>query len=184
MIISKVISKVFQEGLKLIKVQAKGRSDVRIGYEIAPFGFDGKAPEGYRALICKTESAEDEVIIGYINLKQLESLGDGESRMFSVDANGEVSAFIIMRSDGNIELNGVADNAVRYAELETAFNQLQADHDDTVSKLNAVIDTLQSWTVVPQDGGAGLQLAAQALQDAVNSTADITPAKIEEIKTP
>lgn len=82
-----------------------------------------------------------------------------------------------------IEIDGDGDNMVRFSELETAYNQLKREYDDVVTKLNAVINTLQTWVVAPQDGGLALQVASAALQTAATSTGDITPAKIDEVKT-
>jgi len=82
-----------------------------------------------------------------------------------------------------IEVGGDTDFMVRFSELETAYNQLRDDHDDTVGKVNAIIEVLKTWTVVAQDGGAALKAASASLQDAVESTGDISGAKIEEIKT-
>jgi hypothetical protein len=67
---------------------------------------------------------------------------------------------------GILELNGNADFAVRYNALETAFNQLQADFD--------------AHTHLYSPGpGTPTQTAAT-----VASTADITPAKVDEVKLP
>lgn len=82
-----------------------------------------------------------------------------------------------------LEIGGSTDFMVRYSALETAYNQLKDDHDDTVQKLNAIINVLQTWVPVPSDGGAALKAAAAALMTASASTGDISGAKIDEIKT-
>lgn len=82
-----------------------------------------------------------------------------------------------------IEMDGDADFMVRFSVLQTAYNQLKSEYDDVVTKLNAVINTLKTWTVVPQDGGLALKTASAALTTATASTGDISAAKIDEIKT-
>ena len=90
--------------------------------------------------------------------------------------------YIQIKSDF-IEMDGDADFMVRFSVLETAYNQLKSEYDDVVTKLNVVINTLKTWTVVPQDGGLALKTASAALTTASASTGDISGAKIDEIKT-
>ncbi len=78
----------------------------------------------------------------------------GELRLFSTDENGILKAHIWLKNNGDIEILGDSDNMVRYSSLETAFNMLKADLD-----------------------------AARAVLSLPPSSADISFAKIDEIKT-
>lgn len=55
-------------------------------------------------------------------------VGPGERRVYSQDG-GARKATIYWRTDGQLELNGTGDHAVRFNALEIAFNQLKADFD-------------------------------------------------------
>jgi len=178
------ISHLIQDGFRRIKAVVRGKGDVQTPYEVMPFGVDAVAPQSWRAVYSETGEDGKSIIIGYFNLAQLDSLVRGEHRIYSTDTNGVVSTSIYLRGDGTMEVGGATDFMVRYNELETAFNQLKTDRDDTATKLNALLTAIQTtWVVVPNDGGAALKAAAAGLSSTSSSTADITPAKIEEIKT-
>lgn len=78
----------------------------------------------------------------------------GELRLFSTDSLGAEKKYIWLKNDDTIEIGGNSDNMVRYSVLETAFNTLLAD-------LNS----------------------ARAALSLPPSTANISGAKINEIKT-
>jgi len=175
------ITRVKQASPEFIKVLRYGKSDIQTADPILPHGIDSKPVKNDIAVYAKTNNNEQSVILGY--LKNSDITSEGEARIYATDQNGVLKFDIRLKNDGTAEIGGDSDFMVRFSVLETAYNQLKSDHDDTVSKLNAVIDLLKTWTVIAQDGGAALQLAAQALQNASNSTGDISGAKIDEIKT-
>lgn len=78
----------------------------------------------------------------------------GELRLFSTDEAGLLKKYIWLKNDDTIEIGGDIDNMVRYSALATAFNTMLTD-------LNAARSALS----LPP------------------STADISTAKIDEIKT-
>jgi hypothetical protein len=84
----------------------------------------------------------------------------GERRLYARDSNGNPIVVVWLKGDGTLELNGDADNAVRYAALETAFNQLKTDFDNHSGHF---------WP---------------ANTSPAPSTADITGAKVDEVKLP
>ena len=57
------------------------------------------------------------------------AMNAGERKLYSRDSNGDIAAFMNLLDTGIMELNGNAYSAVRFEELETAFNQLKADYD-------------------------------------------------------
>lgn len=172
------IEHAIQKGFRRIKSVVTGKDDAQTPYEVMPFGVDGVAPKSWRAVYSKTEEDGKSIIIGYFNLAQLDTLVRGEHRIYSTDPDGVISTSIYMRGDGTMEVGGDVDFMVRYNALETAFNQLQSDHDDLVTTFNAHIHTT---TATVGTGPPGVISPTTTTESP--STADITPAKIEEIKT-
>lgn len=141
--------------------------------------------------------SEDDTAIISSNLVTLPKVDSFVMVSFINDTTGYISLYSeidkILRKVGSryiqidedyIELGGDTDFMVRFSELETAYNQLKSDHDDTVGKFNALLDLIKTtWVPVPNDGGAALKAGAASLQAASNSTGDISGAKIDEIKT-
>lgn len=186
--------KVDEDGSLLIKITGCSQDDVRTGESILPFGIDSRPVKGMMAVLAESEVRGEAAIMGYMNEKNLEA-GKGEIRLYSADANQLLKTYLWLKANGTMEIGGAADNMVRYSELETAFNELKADHNDLVSKYNALAEDynelkalIAAWIPVPNDGGAKLKadLASWVTQSQAtdtNSAADITPAKINEIKT-
>lgn len=58
----------------------------------------------------------------------------GERRLYSRDGDGDLAAVIALLANGNMELNGNADSAVRHAALNTALQGL-------VTAINSVLAT-------------------------------------------
>ena len=104
------------------------------------------------------------VIVGYLNKNQL--AGIGETRIYSTDSDGALKTYVWLKSDGTIEVGGNTDFMVRYSKLEEAFNELKG-------KFNSFANAY-----VP--GGPSAQGLPATVQP---SNADITQAKIAEIKT-
>lgn len=76
-----------------------------------------------------------------------------------------------------ITINQGTDFAVRYNELESAYNQLKSDHDDLVQAFNTHVHaTAAPGAPSPPTPAAGIPASA--------STGDISGAKINEIKLP
>ena len=171
--IGKFISSAIVSGRRRIKVIVEGKDDVRKQFEAMPFGEDSIPLKDTRAIVVETGEKGKQVVVGYINVNQIESLGPGEKRIYSLQPNGDLSQYIHLKSDQTMEIGGNSDFMVRFNELKTAFDQLKDDH-------NELLNLIQTWTVVPMDGGLALQAAAATLNP---STADIDPAKINEIKT-
>jgi len=105
--IGRRIYKIFEIGAKTAK-------------ECAPFGIDSSVPDEFTAIFAKTSNIGESVVIGYIQRNQLAAVG--ETRMFSLDPDGNLSAFVWAKNDGSLQLNGDAFTAVRFAALQTALN--------------------------------------------------------------
>lgn len=84
---------------------------------------------------------------------------EGERRTYS-QVGGTRKASIYWRTSGQLELNGTGDHAVRFAALETAFNQLKSDFDGHAGHFSPS-------NVAPPP-----------------SSADIAPAKVDTVELP
>lgn len=175
MILSKVIStELAAAGRRIIKALVRGRNDVRTGRQASPYGVDSNPVAGMVAIYSQTETTGKAVIIGYLNPSQLADVG--ELRTYSTDADGNLMAYTWLKSDGTIELGGNAKNLVRFQELETGFNKLRDDFNAHLDAFNShVHPTAASGPPSIPTPGTGIP--------AVHSTADISDAKIDEIKT-
>ena len=164
----KTISTEFgNEARRIIKVLGMGKKDIQTPYESMPYGMDSNPIKGMVALQANTGEMGKTAIIGYINVNQLAKIG--ENRLYSTDEGGTEKAYIWLRNDENIEIGGDSDFMVRYSELETAFNQLKQDFNTHIHTTTATVGP----TAVP----------GVLTPPTVTSSADISGAKIEDIKT-
>ena len=162
---------------RLVKFLRFGRNDVQTAIEAAPYGFDSHPVKDMIALYAPTTQNGKSVIVGYLNKNQLAEIG--ELRLFSTNAQGDEQAYIWLKNDGVIELGGDEDFLVRYSKLEEAFNTLKAD-------LNALTNSYNSHTHVTSatiGSSATPGKVEPTASKASESNANISPAKIESIKT-
>jgi hypothetical protein len=172
-IITNIISTTFDSvKRRLIKVRVLGLNDIRTAVEVSPFGIDSNPLKDMRAIYAETANKGDRVIIGYINKNQLAAVG--EMRLFSTDAHGNLKTYIWIKNDATIEVGGNAHHMTQYEGLQTAFNQLKTDFNNLVTKFNSHVHT------GVQTGGGS---SAITPTPGTASTADITGAKIETVKT-
>jgi hypothetical protein len=80
------------------------------------------------------------VIAGYLNANR-QAL-PGEFRIYAVDDNGNEVAYAWLRKTGVLEVNGTAYNAVRYAPLDTALQDMAAKINAENVKIAAAITLL------------------------------------------
>lgn len=171
-VITNVLESFIENARRKIKVKVFGKNDVREPFQVSAFGEDSVPIPGLRAIYAPTEEQGKNVIIGYINTNLL--AGVGEKRLFSTDEDGQEQAYLWLRNDGNLELQGDDDNAVRFSELKTAFDELNNKFNDHVQDWN-----LFAAAYVPGSGGAPPTAGTSQ-----PSNADIDPAQIDNIKVP
>lgn len=147
---SKFKSSSIEAGKRIIKVLQFGPKTAKEAY---PFGFDSQPPEDWTAIYAETSNNEESVIIGYINKNQL--AGVGESRMYSVDAQGAVMAYVVCDATGRISLSGSTYSAVRFQPLKTAIDNKDALLSNEFAKIAAAI-ALLGGTYVPGPVGTVL----------------------------
>lgn len=171
--ITKVISTSFDDlQRRIIKVLRKGKSDVQTPIEASPFGIDSNPIKDMIAVYGQTEEKGKTVIIGYIDKNKLAA--SGETRLYSIDNNGNLKTYVWLKNDGTMEIGGNTKHMVRYEELQTAFNQLKQD-------LNTFITIFNSHTHTGVTIGVGS--TSTTTTPGTTSSADISPAKIDNIKT-
>lgn len=132
------------------------------------FSNPAKSVKGVRLRIGSID-----VVISAINYKVAFPETPGETKVFSTDADGEEKAGTIYRADGTQEINGKNDFAVRYSELEAAFNELKHDLNDFVTAYNS-----------HQHPTAATGPPSPPTVTGSSSTADITDAKVDTVKLP
>lgn len=172
--LSKILSTDFDTfKRRVVKVLRLGKDDVQTGKEAMPFGMDSSPIQDMVGVFMDTSEKGKPVLVGYFNKNQLAQ--PGETRFFSVDSNGSLKAYVWLKNDGNLLLNGDADNAVRFSKLEEGFNKLKSDLNDLIGKYNS-----HTHTGVQTGGGS----SGNTPTVATPSTASIAGAKIETVKTP
>jgi len=155
-LVSVISSLVNQANRRIIKIKGMGKSDIQTCEEASPFGVDSNPIKDMIAVYSKTGEMGSTVIVGYLNKNQLADVG--ENRLYSTDADGLEQNYIWLKNDGDIEIGGSSDNMVRFSVLEAAFNQFKQEFNAHVHPSNGAPPTIPS-------------------------TADISGAKINEIKT-
>lgn len=171
LLVTTLSSSLDDDQFRLIKVDAAAGIDIRIVDQVAPYGIDSNPIDGVTGFLDET-AMDAHHILGYLNQDALAE--PGEIRVYSTDGDAAPKAFAWFKADGTIHLNGDADHAVRYSKLEEAFNKLKDDFNDLVQKFNSHTHNTPS----------GTSDAVLPTQKGQPSTADITPAKIDTIKTP
>lgn len=172
----KMISNSYDSFGRLIsKFQRMGKADIQEVITVGPFGVDSRAIKDMVAIHAQTGVSGESVVIGFINKDCIAAIG--ENRIFSTDENGILSTYIHLKNDQTMEIGGNTDFMVRYSELENAFNELKNDHNNLVTAFNSHMHATAAT------GPPSIPTPIPSSIPATPSTADITGAKIEEIKT-
>lgn len=166
---------IVEAGRRILKVDLF--AGAKTADEVAPFGDDSSPLPELTAIYAKSSEIGDNFIIGYINTQQLAELG--EKRIYSLRSNGALSFAVHLKNDGTCEIGGSGNFFVKFNELETAFNQLKSDFDALVTTYNAHTHT----TTATVGSTPAVGVIAATTSQGSQSTADISPAKAENIKT-
>lgn len=179
---------------RLIKFLGLGSKDVQEVRQLSPFGIDSSPIKDMVAVYSETSIKGESVVLGYFNKSLLADKGD--FRTYSMDDNGTVKFYIWQKKNGTCEIGGNVDNMVRYSKLEQAFNQLRSDHNGLVTKHNTLVAEVNvlgasyvahqhtSTSVgTPTTPGTPPATYTVSTQIEIPSIANISPAKINEIKT-
>jgi hypothetical protein len=159
---------------RVIKHLRLGKSNVQTSLQVAPHGIDSNPVKDLIAIYAETGEKGKTIILGYLNKNVLAEIG--ETRLFSTDSSGALKTFIWLKNDGTMQIGGDTKHMVRFEELETGFNTLKTDFNNHLTAFNAHMHaTAGTGPPVPPTPGTGIP--------AVASTASISGAKIDEIKT-
>lgn len=160
----------------ILKVLRLGSDDAQTAFNAANFGVDSSPIKNMVAIHGETGVEGQPVIVGYIKPGALAE--PGETHLYSTDGDGNDSFRIKLLTDGTAEIGGNADFAVRFNKLKTAFDELKGKHNNLVDAFNSHVHPTAAT------GPPSTPTPAPPLIPASPSTADIDPAKIDNIKTP
>jgi len=141
--LAKIDSVIKESGKRILKVLQFG---AKTASESAPFGIDSAPLKGMTAVYGNTSNNGDTVILGYIQKNQLAE--PGETRFFSLDADGNLKSFIWLKNDGDIQLNGDDYSSVRFQPLQSGINTKDSLINAELAKIATAISSL-GGTYVP-----------------------------------
>lgn len=151
--------------VRLLQVQISNESDIQTVQYMGAAGDDSAPINGDLVQIFSIGPAF-KFAVAVEDQNNIASMDAGEKKLYSRDSAGAIAAFINFLAGGNLELNGNVFSAVRFEELETAFNQLQNDFDTHTHLYTPGV-------------GTPIQTAIT-----VASTADIAPAESNTVLLP
>ncbi|MHA1379300.1 MAG: hypothetical protein ACTSRG_13030 [Candidatus Helarchaeota archaeon] len=141
-------------------------------------GIEINPAVGERIIITKIDNSDSYLVnIGGVSDNVSPDTNPGERRFFSVNSNGNLSAYTKLKNNGILELNGNNNFAVLYNELLEEFNKLN-------DKFNAHISTFNSHTHPYQDTPVGPSTTSVTLTTSSLSDADITNTKSDKVTLP
>lgn len=170
----KILSSSINQGKRVLKFLRYGRQDVQTSVEVMPFGVDSNPVKDMVAIYSETAQNGKTVIIGYINKNQVAEIGG--FRTYSTDADGNVTGYTYLRSNGDLELLGNTNFAVKYNELKVGFDTLRSD-------LNSLITNFNSHTHLYAPGPSTPVPSATPIPTGTPSVASIDNSKNDKIKT-
>lgn len=155
-----------------VKVDPGGGPNVTGEHFSAPGDDSHPLPNDYAILVAVRGSGRKSVV-GYADPVNPPEALDGEVRRYARDDSGAPVSYLWLRNTGILELNGAADFAIRYAPMLSAFNQ-------AISEINAAIAVFNAHVHPdPVSGNTGPPTTTQT-----DATADMTAAKVDEVKLP
>ena len=174
-----IIVKILDIASGFIKVLRFGKEDIVTPLVSLPYGIDSKPIKNKRGVISDTRKKGKNVILGY--LLESEKTESGEIRLYATDDDAVEKFYVHLKKDGTCEIGGDVDNMVRYSKLETAFNELKENFNELVATYNSHVHPVPTATALAVPPATGITTIT--VLQGVQSVADITPAKIKEIKT-
>jgi hypothetical protein len=158
--------------------------------QISPFGIDSCPQTDRQSVSIKLGGSTGKFVnIGVYNNNEVD---EGEISIFSEDGDKVKVCNIYLDATGNINVsfdseiifNEGSDFMVRYNELETAFNQLKQDHDDFINNQHnaSVVPHTHTFSYNAGPTPASGSTSPAVITTGLPSTADITPAKVDNMK--
>jgi hypothetical protein len=106
-----------------VELGTTAQSDVQ-SVEYFSLGGDDNPPQTDDKVVVISIGSAFKIAIGVRDLI-VTVMNPGERKLYSRDSGGAIAAFINLLTGGDIELNGNANTAVRFAALQTAFDELK-----------------------------------------------------------
>jgi hypothetical protein len=179
-----------EDNVRLLQVEVTDADDVQTVEQIRGTG-DDQNPQDDTAVIIADLGPAWKIALGIDDGVEPTMAVQGERQIYSYDVLRTIQAFIRLLVDGTIHINGDADFAVRFNELETAFNQLKTDHDDFADVMNnhihattATVGAGPAVGVISKPTGPAPEYtpSTPGAPGVQSSSADIAPAKVEDVK--
>ena len=152
---------------------------------IIPYGLMSNAPDDSFVISFAQDGNDDSQICYTADIENIDELENTEIAIGVPTLNPRMK----FKADSTINIRikeaDSTDYAVRYNELETAFNQLKDDHDDLVNKYNTLVGFFNGHTHSGvESGSSNTNAVSGAASTDSATTADIRDAKIENINMP
>ncbi len=116
--------------VRLLQVRLSNDSDIQTVQYMPTAGED--SPPQIGDLVAIVAFGPSFLVAVGIQDSVVPTMGAGEKKVYSNDGAGAILAFINFLAGGDLELNGNANTAVRFTDLETAFNALKSDYNTHV----------------------------------------------------
>jgi hypothetical protein len=168
-------------------IKNKCSFDAHDSVQIAPYGDDSCPISNVKGIKSKTSTASIHAILGYFN-RNPKSL-TGEKRLFATDSEGNFVCSIWFKNDGSIEFNNTSNEGtptnymVKFNELKTEFNKLQADFGTLITLFNKHTHTVATTGAVVSGSVDATGTAASTLSQASSNIANIDNCKNSKLKT-
>ena len=113
----------------LLQVRISDTDDIQTVQLYSPTGDDSVPIDGSDIVVLTVDNDESWKI--GIAVDQLIAPDGvvGQKKIYSVDSGGNISANILFKTDGTIEINGNTDNAVRFQKLADQITILNTKYD-------------------------------------------------------
>lgn len=157
----------------LLQVRISDPKDIQTIELMTPPGDDSIPPAGSRVVILQPSKSWKIAIANQDSITP--QAGEGEKRLYS-QAGGSEQAYIFIKSDGTIEVNGNSKTAVRFEDLQTALNTFKNSIESAIA--GAITGHIHA-VVTPPAGPTGPGSGA-----APPVAVDISAAQAQEVKLP
>jgi hypothetical protein len=160
------------EDSRVLQVELTNADDIQSIEQLGQTGEDSNPQPGARVIVLDLGPAYRVAVATSDGITP--TAAEGEKEIYSYDANGNKLAYIKLVSDGTVELNGNADFAVAFDDLQTAFNQLRDDFNNFVT----TVYNLHNHPTAPVGPVSPPALVG------TSSSADMSGAKVDTVKVP
>lgn len=156
----------------LLQVRISDQKDIQTVELMTPPGDDSIPPIDSRVVILQVSSSWKIAIANQDGISP--QSGAGEKRLYS-QSGGSEAAYVYLRDDGKIEINGNADFAVAFNDLKSGFDQLKSNFNTFVTTIFNLHTHISSAPASP---------TGPPVPTGSSSSASIDASKVEEVLLP